>query len=127
MSSDVQISFDADTSALQGSLAVVQDAVGQLQASFADTSAISNWSQAVGASAQTAAGAVSVAAQTIQTGLTTRLDPIGASAARLFSGLISGSETFGQAFERMGDQLLSHFVGWAAEMAERWAVSELAQ
>ncbi len=127
MSSDVQVSFTADASALQATLGVTQDAVAQLQASFADTSAISGWSTAVGASAQTAASAVSAAAQTIQTGLTIRLDPIGASAARLFSGLVSGSDTFGQAFARMGDQLLSRFVGWAAEMAERWAVSELTQ
>ena len=93
MPADIQVSFTADASALQETLSVTQAAVAQLSQSFADTSAISGWSQAVGASAQSASAAVSAAAQTIQTGLTTRLDPIGASAARLFSGLISGSET----------------------------------
>ena len=127
MSSDIQIGFSADTSALQDSLAAVQDAVGQLQSSFADTSAISGWSEAIGSAAASAASAVGVAAQTMQDALTTHLDPIGRSAAQLFTGLTQGGESWGQAFLRLGDQLLARFVGWAAQMAERWAVGELTQ
>ncbi len=70
---------------------------------------------------------MSAAAQTIQTGLTTRLDPIGQGFARVFDGVISGSETAGQAFLKLGDQMLSRFLGWCVQMAERWAVKELTQ
>jgi hypothetical protein len=124
---DIQVSFSADASALQDSLSEVQAAVAVLQQGFADTSAVTAWSQAVAGAAGAAASSVSAAAETMQTGLTTRLDPIGASAARLFSGLTLGGETWGEAFLRMGDQLAARFVGWTVEMAERWAVNELAQ
>ena len=125
--SDIQISFSADTGGLQDALSSVQDAVGQLQASFADTSAISGWSQAIGAAAASAATAVGAAAQTMQDGLTTRLDPIGSSVARLFTGLTLGGQTWGEAFLKLGDQLAARFVGWAAQMAEQWVVGELTQ
>ena len=124
---DVQLSFAADASSLQDALQPLQDALAALQASFADTSAISGWSQAVSASAQTAAASVGAAAQTMQDALTTRLDPIGAGVSKLFTGLISGGETFGQAFGKLGEQMLARFVGWTAQMAEQWAVGELTQ
>ena len=124
---DVQLSFTADASGLQDSLQPLQDAVAQLQASFADTSAISGWSDGVGVAANAAAASVGVAAQTMQDALTTRLNPIGASVSKLFTGLVTGSETFGQAFERLGEQMLSRFVGWTGQMAEQWAVGELTQ
>ena len=124
---DVQLSFTADASSLQDSLQPLQDALATLQASFADTSAVEGWSQAVGAAADSAASAVGAAAQTMQDALTTRLDPIGAGVSKMFTGLITGSETFGQAFEKLGEQMLARFVGWTAQMAEQWAVGELTQ
>ena len=124
---DVQISFTADTSTLQDAIAPVQTAMQALQQSFNDTSAVSGWADAVGVAATSAATSVSAAAQAIQTGLTTHLNPIGTSAAQMFAGLVTGTESWGEAFERVGVQLASRFVGWTAQMAEQWAVSELTQ
>lgn len=126
-SADVRVSFSGDASSLQAALQAAQSSVQQLQASFADTSAISTWSAAVAAGAGAGAAAVSAAAQVIQDGLTTRLDPIGRSADQLFAGLIGGSETFGQAFGKMGEQMLARFLGWTVQMGAEWALNELAQ
>jgi hypothetical protein len=126
-SADVQVSFSADTGALSDALAAVQAGVDQLQQGFADTSAITGWAQAVSAAASGAATALGMAGEAVQTGLTSRLDPVGRSVDQLFTGLTLGGQSWGEAFLKLGDQLAGRFVGWAAEMAEQWAAGELLQ
>jgi hypothetical protein len=126
-SADVQVSFNGDASGLQAALAAAQTSVAQVQAAFADTGAISSWAAAMAAGASAGAQAVSAAASVIQDGLTTRLDPIGKSVDQLFLGLLNGSETFGEAFEKMGEQMLARFLGWTVQMGAQWALNELTQ
>ena len=128
-----QLSLSLDTSGVADAVAQAQDALGALQPTLQglndafSPAAVQGWGAAVQQACDQAGAAASGAGALIQAGLTTRLDPIGTGFARLFSGIISGSETAGQAFLALGDQLLSRFVGYCAEMAERWAVKELTQ
>ena len=143
--SDVQISFGADVSGVEAGVDQAKDALGGLDPTlqglaepvqafqaavaqaFGDTSASTAWAASVQASCAQATAASAATAASVQTHWKTSLDPLGASFAHTIDTLLQGSESFAQAFQRLGDQMLSRFIAWCVEMAERWAVKELAQ
>ncbi|MHB8286136.1 MAG: hypothetical protein ACYDD1_15860, partial [Caulobacteraceae bacterium] len=143
--SDVSISIGADVSGLIDGVAQATAAIGALDpalqaltapvdafqaaatSAFGDTASATAWASSVQQACTQAATASTSAANAVQQQWKMSLDPIGSMFARNIDSLLQGTETFGQAFERMGAQMLSRFLGWCLEMAERWAVKELTQ
>jgi hypothetical protein len=121
-----QLSLSLDTSGVSDALDGLQPALQALNDAFSPDAA-NAWGAAVSQACAQAGSAAASAGELIQSGLTSRLDPIGTGFARVVSGLVSGSETAGQAFAAMGESMLSRFVGYCAEMTEQWAVKELTQ
>lgn len=127
-STDIQLTLGADVSGLIAGVDQAKDALAGLDPALAALSApIQGFQQAVtDAFAATVQGSAA-AAEAVSTAWTERLDPLGRAFATTTDRLLQGTETFGEAFARLGDRMLAQFVGWCAEMAERWAVKELAQ
>jgi hypothetical protein len=143
--SDIQISLGADASGLIDGVAQAAGAIGTLDpalqalaapmdafhaaatSAFGDTFASTAWAQSVAQACTQAATSSAATASAVQAQWKMSLDPIGSLFARNIDSLLQGTETFGQAFERMGDQMLSRFLGWCLQMGERWAVKELTQ
>lgn len=127
-STDIQITLGADASGLVDGVDQAKDALDGLNPALAGLAepaqafqqAVAN---AFGATVQGSAAA----AEAVSASWTGALDPLGRAFASTTDRLLNGTESFSEAFLRMGDQMLSRFLGWCLEMAERWAVKELAQ
>jgi hypothetical protein len=142
---DLQITLGADASGLIDGVTQATDAIGTLDqalqaltapvqgfqsavsSAFASTAPASEWAQGVQQACTQAATSSAATASAVQAQWKMSLDPIGSMFAKTFDSLLLGTQTFGEAFTRLGDQMLSRFLGWCVEMAERWAVKELSQ